>query len=93
MNQKKVTITLVTEQAFAYAKIPVGGPITKVPATGIGDDAVFGTTAKSATTLTVRKGTFFFVVHVFGFPIDQPKALDEVQAKERTPALEILSKL
>jgi hypothetical protein len=93
LNQKKVTVTLDTAQGFANAKTPVGGPITKVPANGIGDEAVFGTTGKFATTLSVKKGEVFFVVHVFGFPLDQPKALDEVQAKEKTLALEILSNL
>jgi hypothetical protein len=93
LSQKKVTITLQTEQGFAAAKMPVGGALTKVPASGIGDDAVFGTTPKLATTLAVKKGNFFFIVHIFGFPLDQPKAVDEVQAKEKTLALQILSKL
>jgi hypothetical protein len=94
LSQKKVTVTLLeSEQGFAYAKMPVGHGITKVPASGIGDDAVFGTTPKYATTLTVKKGDFFFVVHVFGFPLDQVKAIEQVQAKEKTLALQILSKL
>jgi hypothetical protein len=93
LSQKKVTVTLVSEQGFAAAKMPVGSGITKVPATGIGDDAVFGTTPKFATTLTIKKGDFYFVVHVFGFSLDQPKAIDEVQAKEKTLALLILPKL
>lgn len=83
----------MTEQGFAASKTPVGNGITKVPGSGIGDEAVFGTTPKFATTLAVKKGELFFIVHVFGFPLDQPKAIDEVQAKERTLALQILSKL
>ena len=93
INTKKVTITLQDARAFAYAKMPVGHGITKVPASGIGDDAVFGTTPKFATTLAVKKGNFVFVVHVWGFPIDTSKAVDDVQAKEKTLALEILTKL
>ncbi len=93
LRQKKVDITLITERGFASAKMPVGQGITKVPVSGVGDEAIAGTTAKFATTLTVKKGDVFFVVHVGGFPIDQSKAIDEVQAKEKTLALEILSKL
>jgi hypothetical protein len=93
IRQKKVTVTLESERGFAAAKMPVGHGTTKVPASGIGDDAVFGTTPKYATTLTVKKGDLYFVVHVWGFPLDQSKAVDEVQAKEKTLALQILSKL
>jgi hypothetical protein len=93
LRQKKVDITLITERGFASAKMPAGQGITKVPVSGVGDEAIAGTTPKFATTLTVKKGDVFFVVHVGGFPIDQSKAIDEVQAKEKTLALEILSKL
>jgi hypothetical protein len=89
-----VDIALPTAQGFAYAKMPVGSNgITKVPISGIGDEAIFGTTPKFATTLAVKKGDFYIIVHVYGFPIDPGKPLDEVQAKEKTLALEILSKL
>ncbi len=87
-------IALPTAQGFAYAKMPVGSNgITKVPISGIGDEAIFGTTPKFATTLAVKKGDFYIIVHVYGFPIDPGKPLDDVQAKEKTLALEILSKL
>lgn len=84
---KKVLITLQGPQAFAYAKMPVGHGITKTPVSGIGDDAVYGTTPGAPTVLTVKKGNVVFVVHVTGLPDDQTKA------KEKTLALEILSKL
>jgi hypothetical protein len=93
IRQKKVTVIIETEPGFAAAKIPVGHGTTKVPASGIGDEAVFGTTPKYATTLTVKKGAFYVAVCVYGFPLDQSKAVDEVQAKEKTLALQILSKL
>jgi hypothetical protein len=93
IRQKKVTVIIVTAQGFAAAKMPVGQGTTKVPASGIGDEAVFGTTAKLLTNLTVKKGDFYFAVAIYGFPLDQPKAVVEVQAKEKTLALEILSKL
>ena len=93
LNAKKVTITFETAQSFANSKAPVGHGITKAPVSGIGDEAIYGTTPHFATTLTFKKGDFFFTVHVWGFPLDQAKAIDEVQAKERTLALQILAKL
>ena len=92
-SRKKVDVTLLTERGFEAAKTPVGGPITKTPASGIGDDAVFGTTGKVATTLAVKKGGVMFVVRVQGLPIDQPQAINDVQAKEKALALQIVSKL
>ena len=92
-GSKKVTVTIQDPRAFEYAKMPVGGGITKTPAGGLGDEAVYGTTPKFAAVLTVKKGDIVFVVHVYGFPIDPGKPLEEVQAKEKTLALEILSKL
>jgi len=64
LRQKKVTVTIESEQGFAAAKMPVGHGTTKVPASGIGDEAVFGTTAKLVTNLTVKKGHFYFDVFV-----------------------------
>lgn len=84
---KKVLVTLQDERAFTYAKMPVGHGITKTPVTGIGDDAVYGTTPGVGTTLAVKKGTVAFVVHVTGF------TEDETKSKEKTLALEILPKL
>ena len=76
MNAKKVAITLQDAQAFAYAKMPVGHGMTKTPVSGVGDDAVFGTVPKQATTLTVKKGSVVFVVHVTGFPITESTNLE-----------------
>ena len=77
----------MTERAFAYAKMPVGHGITKIRASGIGDEAIWGRTAGYATVLTVKKGSLAFGVHFYGFPNDQ------IEAKEKTLALEILPKL
>jgi hypothetical protein len=57
----------MTERAFAYAKMPVGHGITKIRASGIGDEAIWGRTAGYATVLTVKKGSLAFGVHVYGF--------------------------
>lgn len=84
---KRVTVTLQKPLAFAFAKMPANSPgITKTPVSGIGDDAVYGT-AGGAATLTVKKGEVVFVVHVYGFPMDQ------LEDKEKILAKEIVSKL
>src|ERR1700730_18293836 len=57
IRQKKVTISILTpggEQRFAAAKMPVGRGVTKTPASGIGDDAVFGI-YPPVSGLTVKK--------------------------------------
>ena len=85
---KKVTLTFQDARAFDYAKMPVAaGGITKTPVTGVGDDAVFGTTPNVATVLTVKKGAIVFVIRVYGFPLDPTKD------KEKALALAVLSKL
>lgn len=86
-TKKGVMLTLKDPMAFAYAKMPVGHGITKVPVSGIGDDAVYGTTPGYPTVLTVKKGDVVFVVHVNGFPDDQ------IKAKEKALALDVLAKL
>ena len=88
---KKVTLTLKKPQEFAYLKMPVGNGITKTPVSGIGDEAVYGTTPGYATTLSVRKGDNVFVLQVWGF--DLKKDADQITAREKTLALEVLSKL
>jgi hypothetical protein len=93
IRQKKVTITLVTPQGYANAKMPVGNNITKTPVSGIGDEAIYGTSPHYATTLAVKRGDVYFIVQVWGFPIGESKELDEVQAKGKKLALQILSKL
>ena len=85
--KKGVILTLQNPLAFAYAKMPVGHGIIKVPVSGIGDDAVYGSTPGYATVLTVKKGDVVFVVHVSGFPDDQ------IKTKEKTLALDVLAKL
>ncbi len=94
MKAKSVIITLLDARGFAATKtqLNVMG-ITKVPVSGIGDEAVYGTTSGLGSTLSVKKGDFYFVVHVNGFPFDKAKGADETEAKEKTLALEILSKV
>ncbi|MHB8524741.1 MAG: DUF3558 domain-containing protein [Candidatus Acidiferrales bacterium] len=80
-KRKGVMLTLQNPMAFTYAKMPAGHGIAKVPVSGIGDDAVYGTTPGYATVLTVKKGDDVFVVHVTGFPNDQIKAKEKILAQ------------
>jgi hypothetical protein len=89
INAKKVAVTLLDERGYTYAKMPIPNNknIQKTPVSGIGDEAVLGTMTGQSRTLTVKRGNSYFSVHVFGFP------MDELEAKEKTLALQILSKL
>jgi hypothetical protein len=84
---KRVLVTLIDAQNWAYVKMPVGHGIVKTPVSGIGDDAIYGTTPGLGTELSVKKGNTAFSVHIYGFPPD------ELQTMEKTLAHEILAKL
>jgi hypothetical protein len=84
----KLYVTIDTPRGFEMAKIQVGGGITKTPVSGVGDEAVSGTTPKIATVLTVKKGDFVFAVRIFPFSEG-----DEIKAKEKELALQILAKI
>ena len=91
INAKKVALTISDERAFGYAKTPVVSSVKTMPASGICDDAVYavtpGVTAGLGTSLYVKKGSSYFVVHVYGFP-EQSKAM----AMEKTLAIQACSK-
>lgn len=74
-----------------YLRQDAGHGITKTPVSGIGDEALYGTTPRVATTLSVRKGKSAFTVRVAGF--DETKDIDLIKEKEKTLAEEILSKM
>ncbi len=93
-SAKSVALTLLDARGFAAVKTPVNAEgITKTPMSGLGDEAVYGTTAGVGASLSVKKGDFYFSVHVRGFPYNKAKGPDEVEGKEKTLALEILSKM
>lgn len=73
-------------QRFNTANTPLQG-IAKVPVSGVGDDAILATTAGFGTGLIFRKGSAAFDLRVNGFPLDQ------VEAKEKSLALDVLAKL
>ncbi len=81
-----MTVTLASEQEFAASKISLNKRITNTPASGLGDDAVYVTVGKLAT-LAVKKGSVYFFLRVYGLPLDQ------IKAKEKTFALDVLAKL
>lgn len=79
--------TLTPGQQFDTIKTPLPVPgITKIPVSGLGDDAVYGGN-RFMTELTVKKGGFVFQIRVFGFP------MEDIKAKEKTLAQEVLAKL
>jgi hypothetical protein len=93
LDRKRVVVSIYTQigsmtpvQRFNAAKTPIKG-IPKEPVTGVGDDAVSVTTSGFGTGLIFRKGDSAFEVRVYGFPLDQ------VKAKEKALALDVLAKL
>jgi hypothetical protein len=92
MNAKKVAITISNERAYGFAKTPIVQDIKAIAASGICDDAVYsvasGVPVGPNTSLYVKKGASYFVVHVYGFP-DQSK----VMGMEKTLAVQACSKL
>jgi hypothetical protein len=90
---KRVVVSIYTQlgrltpvDRFNSAKTPVQG-ITKTPVSGVGDDAVSVTTPGFGTGLIFKKGASAFDVRVYGFPLEQLKA------KEKTLALDVIAKL
>jgi hypothetical protein len=87
-GSERVAVTIGNAQKFAYAKTPVNSPsIKKIPVSGVGDEAVFGTTAGQAASINVKKGDVYFAVSLMGVP------LDKAQAVATTLAKDILAKL
>ncbi len=95
MDRKRVVLSIYTQigsmtpvDRFNSAKRPLAVKgITKEPVSGVGDDAVSVTTSGFGTGLIFRKGASAFDVRVYGF------ALDQVKAKEKTLALDVIAKL
>ncbi len=83
--------TLTPAEQFNTIKmpLPVKG-ITKTPLSNVGDDAVYGIAGASAPELTVKKGNFVFQIRIQGLPRNQ---INEIEAKEKALAQEVLAKL
>jgi hypothetical protein len=79
----RVSLTVSNAQAFAFAKMPVqSANITKTPLSGVGDEAVYGTTAGQMASVNVKKGSTYFAISVGGVPVDKTQALVTQLAKE-----------
>jgi hypothetical protein len=72
---------LTPADRFANGKTPVQG-ITKTPVSGIGDDAYYITTPGFGTALNVKKGSSVFQIRVYGFSVDQIKAVEKTLAQD-----------
>jgi hypothetical protein len=82
-GSQKVALTIGNAQRFAMAKMPVNSPaITKTPVSGVGDEAVFGTTAGQAASINVKKGNAYFAISLMGVPMDKAQAEAVVLAKD-----------
>jgi hypothetical protein len=92
VNARMVILTISSERAFGFAMTPVVSSTKAVPASGVGDDAVYAVSVDasgySTAQLHVKKGGAYFVLHVYGFP-DQTKIMEI----EKTLALQACSKL
>lgn len=81
-----VTLSFWDPAGFSGMKAPLPH-VTKSPAPGIGDDAVYSTIGPF-TTLSVKKGGAVFVVKAYGVP-DQARQ----EAIEKTLAGDVIAKL
>jgi hypothetical protein len=73
--------------------LPHSQEIIKTPLSGVGDDAVYVIRGNSAPELTVKKGDSVFQVRIQGFPSKQVSQVNQIEAKEKTLALDVLAKL
>jgi hypothetical protein len=83
---KRIMVAIITPEMFANEKHPLPG-IKEETLSGVGDDAHYMTTPGFGTGLSVLKSGFAFKIRVYGFPIEQ------IHAKEKTLAQEVLAKL
>jgi hypothetical protein len=82
-----VTVSMQSEKMFAAAKSSSAMPKeTKMPISGIGDDAVFSAVQNFAS-LWVRKGAKHLLVRIYGLPVS------EAETKLKALAANALSKL
>jgi len=74
-------LTITTVQSFTNGKTPFKG-ITKEPTNGVGDDAYYITTPGFGTGLSVKKGDSALQIRLYGFPLDQIKAIEKTLAQQ-----------
>ncbi len=83
---KTVTLVLAGEKEFAVAKTPPTASIKPVPASGIGDEAIYNRMGQ-LSSLAVRKGKVVFIIRMYGISQDQ------IEVKEKAIAIAVLPKL
>ena len=82
-SSQKVGLTISDAHPFAMAKMPLNDSrITKTAVSGVGDEAVYGTTAGQAASITVKKGDSYFSVSLMGVPMSNAQAVATQLAKD-----------
>jgi hypothetical protein len=81
LGSKRLVLTVMSGHAFESAKTPVKGA-SKLPATGVGDDAYYISTPPFGTALSVRRGESCFQVRISGFPDAQAAHLEKAVAQK-----------
>lgn len=81
-SSKILTLLITDDKHFTAAKtgppVPLPG-VTIETVSGVGDDAV-QTTNATFVSIMVKKGTVYFMLRVYGFPLDQAKAKEKALA-------------
>ena len=81
-----VTVSMQNAKMFAGAKSSNAPKMTKVPVSGVGDEAFFEG-VQNFSSLWVKKGSAFVLVRIYGLPVS------EAQTKLKTLATNVVSKL
>ena len=81
LGSKRLVLAVMSGRAFESAKTPVKGA-SKLPASGVGDDAYYISTPPFGTALSVRKGESCFQVRISGFPDAQAAHLEKAVAQK-----------
>jgi hypothetical protein len=81
-------INFTTARSFEIGRTPISG-YTKIPESGIGDDAYSVDRGGQEPTLSVKKGSAVIIIYVY-----VPKSsLDQTKAVEKKVALKLVEKL
>jgi len=78
---KRLTLLITDDKHYAGSKTTGGVPgVTVETLSGIGDEATLTTTGGTFASVMVKKGAVYFMLRVYGFPIDQAKAKEKTLA-------------
>lgn len=77
-----VTISFDNLTTYEHLRAASSPVVVKTPISGVGDDAFYNTMGPM-TTLTVKRGTTYFVVRVYGVPdVAKQKEIEKTLATE-----------